>query len=356
MVGEEAGDERGFFMTSTSGGRSDATMRAVLFERIGDAETALRLVERPIPVPGANEVLVRIEAAGVNYSDTVRRRGEPYPTSLRPPYVLGGEAVGSVVSQSEGTTDDWVGRRVFVWPDSGCYAEYVVVPESQIAEVPADLPAATILALGIQGMTAWGALKDAGGLTAGDRVLVWGAAGGVGTMAVQLARILGAGAVLGAASSDSRRAQVDRLGGTPVDPTSPDWSLHVRELTEGDGVDVVLQVAAGRSFQQSLDVLAYGGRVVIVGAIPDGDGSVDLTVAAPRMIAGGVGIRGYFLGRHLAVPGFAASAMAELADLVRGGRLHVESHDELGLADAVAAHRLLEQRTSIGKVVLRIDE
>jgi len=343
-------------MTFSSGGRSEATMRAVLFERIGDAETALRLVERPIPVPAANEVLVRIEAAGVNYSDTVRRRGEPYPTSLRPPYVLGGEAVGSVLSQGEGATGDWVGRRVFVWPDSGCYAEYAVVPESQIAEVPVDLSAATILALGIQGMTAWGALKDAGGLTAGDRVLVWGAAGGVGTMAVQLAQILGAAAVLGAASSESRRSQVARFGGSPVDPASSDWTPHVRELTEGNGVDVVLQVAAGRSFQQSLDVLAYGGRIVIVGAIPDGDGSADLTVAAPRMIAGGIGIHGYFLGRHLAVPGFAASVIAELADLVRSGRLHVESHDEFGLADAVIAHTVLEQRTSIGKVVLRVEE
>lgn len=330
-------------------------MSAVLFERFGDAESALRLVEWPIPTPAANEVLVRIEAAGVNYSDTVRRRGEPYPTSLRPPYVLGGEAVGEVVAQSEGVTGEWVGRRVLVWPDSGCYAEYVAVPESQIAEVPADLPAATILALGIQGMTAWGALKDAGGLIAGDRVLVWGAAGGVGTMAVQLAQILGAGTVLGAAGSESRRAQVARLGGVPVDPASPDWSRQVRDATEGNGVDVVLQVAAGRSFRQSLDVLAYGGQIVIVGAIPDAGGDADLTVAAPRMIAGGVGIRGYFLGHDLAIPGFAASVITELADLVRGGRLRVESHDELALADAVAAHELLEQRTSMGKVVLRID-
>jgi len=342
-------------MTFTGEDRPDRTMRAVLFERIGDAETVLRQVELPVPVPAANELLVRVEAAGVNYSDTVRRRGEPYPTSLRPPYVLGGEAVGVVVAQGEGTMGDGVGRRVFVWPDSGCYAEYVAVPESQAVEVPTDLSAATLLALGIQGMTAWGALKDAGGLVAGDRVLVWGAAGGVGTMAVQLARILGAGAVLGAAGSESRRSQVARLGGTPVDPTRPDWSPHLRELTDGKGVDVVLQVAAGRSFAQSLDVLAYGGRIVIVGAIADGEGNADLTVAAPRMIAGGIGIRGYFLGHDLATPGFAASVLGELAGLVRDGRLHVQSHDELVLADAVAAHTLLEQRASIGKVVLRVD-
>ena len=339
----------------TTDARSAATMRAVLFEKVGDAQTALRVVERPIPVPGPGEVLVRIEAAGVNYSDTVRRRGEPYPTNLRPPYVLGGEAVGEVVAHGDGATAEWDGRRVFVWPDSGCYAEYVVVAVSEIAEVPADLPATTLLALGIQGMTAWGALTDAGRLVPGDRVLVWGAAGGVGTMAVQLAQILGAGAVLGAAGSESRRSQVARLGGTPVDPTRPDWSPHLRELTDGKGVDVVLQVAAGRSFAQSLDGLAYGGRIVIVGAIADGEGNADLTVAAPRMIAGGIGIRGYFLGHDLATPGFAASVLGELAGLVRDGRLHVQSHDELVLADAVAAHTLLEQRASIGKVVLRVD-
>ena len=338
----------------TTDARSTATMRAVLFEKVGDAQTALRVVERPIPVPGPGEVLVRIEAAGVNYSDTVRRRGEPYPTNLRPPYVLGGEAVGEVVAHGDGATAEWDGRRVFVWPDSGCYAEYVVVAVSEIAEVPADLPATTLLALGIQGMTAWGALTDAGRLVPGDRVLVWGAAGGVGTMAVQLAQILGAGVVLGAASSDSRRAEVARSGAVPVDPASPHFVRAVRGATEGNGVDVVLQVAAGRSFRQSLDVLAYGGRIVIVGAIPDEDGDADLTVAAPRMIAGGVGVRGYFLGHHLAEPGFAGSALARLADLVRGGRLRVAASDEFGLADAAAAHELLEQRGSVGKVVLRI--
>lgn len=343
-------------MTQLGNGRLAGTMRAVLFDRVGDAETALRVVEQPIPVPAANEVLVRIEAAGVNYSDTVRRRGEPYPTSLRPPYILGGEAVGEVMAQGDQTSGEWVGRRVFAWPESGCYAEYAAVPESQIADVAVDLPAATILALGIQGMTAWGALRDAGGLIAGDRVLVWGAAGGVGTIAVQLAQILGAGTVLGAASSDQRRSQVALLGGIPVDPTSPEWSRHVRELTDGHGVDVVLQVAAGRSFRQSLDVLADGGRIVIVGAIPDEDGNADLTVEAPRMIGGDMGIRGYFLGRHLAVPGFAASLIEKLADLVREGRLRAGVHDELALPDAVAAHKMLEQRISTGKIVLRTDQ
>jgi len=214
-------------------------MQAVRFHRNGGPEV-LVLEEVQTPIPARGEVLVRVEAAAVNYADTVRRWGDHYPLPTPLPFVAGGEVVGVVEAVGEGVSSDLLGRRVFGAPGGGGYAEYCTVPPGRTFDFPDQLDPVQGIALCIQGLSAALILKKAGRFEAGDTVLVEGAAGGVGSLAVQLARLYGARMVIGAASSPAKRERVMALGAdAAVDYSRPSWSEEVLTLTHGRGVDVV---------------------------------------------------------------------------------------------------------------------
>ena len=323
-------------------------MQAIRFHRHGGPEV-LQLEEVPRPEPAGDELLVRVEAAGVNYADTVRRWGDHYPIPTPLPAISGAEVVGTVVAAGPGAAADWSGQRVVAAPPSGGYAQFVCVREASAFRLPAGLHPHQGLALFIQGLTAALILKHPGRLAAGESVFVEGASGGVGTLAIQLARLYGAGKVIGAASSGAKRARVLALGAdAAIDYAAPGWSGQLMELTEGRGVDVVMEMTGGEVFAEAMQCLAPGGRVVVYGIAS----RKPYQVPSERLIARGQTVAGFYLGRYLADRALIEDTLAEFARFVADGRLRVEIGAVLPLSQAAEAHRRLESRENSAKIVL----
>ena len=206
--------------------------------------------EISIPSPGPGQVLIEVEAAGVNYADAVRRAGGVHPQPTVLPFTLGGEFAGTIVARGEGVTGYREGDRVFALHNGGAYAEYAIADQRALIGVPEGLDAVAGLALVVQGLTAAAILKDAAPVRPGDSVLVQAAAGGVGLLAVQLAKVYGAGTVVALASTaDKRATTLDHGADVAVDVTSDDWPEQVRAATGGRGVDVVLEMTGGFGVQ-----------------------------------------------------------------------------------------------------------
>jgi NADPH:quinone reductase len=323
-------------------------MKAVRYHRKGGPEV-LVLEDLPRPVPLAGEVLVKVEAAGVNFADTMRRSGDSYPLPTPLPFVPGGEAVGTIAEGGDSELARLVGTRVFAYPTQGCYAQYVIATQEQIQPLPATLDSVQGVALFIQGLTAAFALRDAARLLPGETVLIEGAAGGVGVFAVQMAKIFAAGKVIGAAGSEAKRALVRGLGADlAVDYTQAGWSKTVLAATGGRGADVILSMTGGEVFNESMASLAPFGRLIVYGAASGKRAQVDTEQLTP----GNRSIIGFYLRPFLPRRDYVAATLEELAALIAQGRLRVQVHRALPLARAEQAHRLLESRQTLGKLVL----
>ncbi len=218
--------------------------------------------------PSAGEVLIKVESASVNYSDTLRRSNATYPFPTPLPFIPGGEVAGVVEALGEGVEKPPLGTPVFalVGPGSNGYAQYALSPVSRVVPIPPGISMDQAAALPIAGTTALMLLRETVRLQSGETVLVQGAAGGVGSYAVQLAKVLGAKTVIGASSSVAKRDKVLELGADHiVDYTQPDWYEQVRHLTDGEGVDIILEMSGGEMFTQGLRCLAPFGRCVVYG-------------------------------------------------------------------------------------------
>lgn len=321
-----------------------ATMRAVIVRRFGGPEV-LEPAELPTPAPGPGDVLVRLHAIGVNFADTERRRGIYSVPEL--PWTPGREGAGVVVA-GPGVDGALVGARVSFWsPRAGsAYAQYALAPADELFVLDAATPFDAAAALPLQGLTAWGVVHEAAAVAAGETVLIHAAAGGVGQLAVQLARACGA-RVLGTASTDEKRARVAALGAEPL-AYGDDLAARALEATSGRGVDVVLD-SIGRDTQgQSLASLAPFGRLVFYGEASGPAAPVPVDALYERSLRVGA-----FDARHLVGdPARAARARAALLDALLGGRLRVEIGERLPLDEARRAHELLEARRTTGKVIL----
>jgi NADPH2:quinone reductase len=325
-----------------------ATMRAVRMHRHGGPEVMV-VEEIPVPSPEPGQVLIEVEAAGVNYADAVRRAGGIYPQPTVLPFTLGGEFAGTVVARGEGVTAYGEGDRVFALHNGGAYAEYAIADQHALIPVPEGLDAVTGLALVVQGLTAAAILKDAAPVRPGDSVLVQAAAGGVGLLAVQLAKIYGAGTIIALASTaDKRATTLDHGADVAVDVSSDDWPKQVRAATGGRGVDVVLEMTGGSVFSQCVDLLADFGRMVVYGVASHETG----TLAVERLIPRNVTVRTFYLGPYVARPRFAATTLGELAGYVAEGRLRLSVGGRFALDTARELHRQMEARQTHGKLVV----
>jgi len=326
-------------------------MNAVRFHAHGGPEV-LRYEEVARPVPGPGEVLARVEVIGINFADVVRRRGGTYPVPSPLPFTLGGEAVGTIVAIGPGGDPALIGTRSFIFPGSGCYADYAVVAEDRIYPLPASLDAQSSVALFVQGLSAALILRDAARLKQGETVLIQGAAGGVGTFAVQLAKLWGAGMVIGAAGSQAKRDAVLQLGSDAVvDYGAVDWVDQVRAMTGGRGVDIVLEMTGGRIARESLSLLAPFGRSVVFGSASEEPWSVDPGELPPRNLS----IIGFWLRQYLDDRDLLLGLLDEFAMLIGSGRLQVKIDSNLPLSKAARAHELLERRETSGKLVMTPD-
>lgn len=264
----------------------------------------------------------------------------------------GFEATGTVIALGAGVSGWRVGQRVGAVLDGGGYAEYAVATAADDTQktiaLPDGMDFATATALLIVGPTAYGVLHDAGRLQPGEAVLVQAAAGGVGSLAVQLARIAGAGAVIGTAGSGEKRALVRELGGIPADYARDDWPDAVRGATGGRGVDLVLESVGGDAGAKAWDCLAPLGRVVMFGASGGRPALPDLM----RLNVMGQSFAGF--GGPWLRPGRAQAAREAITRAIAAGELRVLMGPSFPLADAAAAHRAVGERSTTGKVVLRV--
>lgn len=324
-------------------------MQVVEISEPGGPEV-LRLVSRPVPEPGPGEVLIRVEAAGVNRADVLQRRG-----GYRPPPgasdVPGLEVAGTVVRSGPGTPGGRTGDPVCALVAGGGYAEFCLAPWAQCLRWPDGCGAREAAALPEACFTVWTNVFERGRLGAGDVVLVHGGSSGIGTTAIQLAVASGA-RVLATAGTDEKCAAAVRLGAARAVKRSDDFAAVVAAETGGRGVDVVLDVAGGDMVQRNLDVLAEEGRLVQIAFVAGVNARIDLRVLMTRRL--------WVTGSTLRSR--SAAEKARLADAVR---THVWPHVDSGavrpvvfaavpLAEAAEAHRMLESGVVIGKLVLTV--
>ncbi|HEX6449201.1 MAG TPA: zinc-binding dehydrogenase [Trebonia sp.] len=321
-------------------------MRRVRYYAHGGPEV-LTVEDAPVPEPGSGQVLIRVEAVGLNYVDVqIRRETAGDSLFYRPvPASLTGDAVGVVELAGEGADAALVGQRVAVLLEDAC-AEYVVADTDWLVGIPDELDTATASVLPTMGAVAFGALRT-GRVTEGDMVLVTAAAGGVGHLAIQLARHLGASTVIGAAGSAAKAGFLKELGAdATVDYSQPDWAGQVKAAAPR-GVDVILDAVGGGTLLECVGLLASFGRVVGYGAANGDWGSVPmLSLAALKTLSAFS-----LLAWRAAAPERARADIAELTSLLTAGELRAATKT-LPLADVAEAHRLLQDRAVLGRLVL----
>src|SRR5881227_2775909 len=236
-------------------------MRAVQITEFGDLDV-LKVADVAVPEPGPDEVLIRVSRAGINFADTHQRENS-YLARFELPLIPGGEVAGVV---ERGAGDIAEGTRVVAMLRSGGYAEYAVAPTATTFPIPDGVDDGTALAMLIQGLTAWHLYRTSAKLAEGESVVVVSGAGGVGSLAVQLGKPLGAGRVIATASSEEKRRLTLELGAdAAVDPGAEDLTAALLEANDGNRVDVVLEMAGGPVFDACLKALAPFGRLVTYG-------------------------------------------------------------------------------------------
>ena len=338
-------------------------MRAIVLERHGGPEV-LRVREVPDPVPGAGEVRVRVEAIGVNYAEVLSRKGL-YGWAPPMPYTPGMEATGTIDALGAGVEGRAVGERVIVGAQHGAYAEWIVVPERQALPAVRGFSTEENAAIAVNYLTAWVALMEMARLRPTDRVLVTAAAGGVGTAAVQIATRFGC-ATVGLAGSDAKLEEIRALGAeAAVNYRSPGWEARLREAAGPDGIDVVLEVVGGEVFRAVWPVLAPFGRVVVAGfaslALQRWNPLSwlrtwrDLPRADIRSLApASAGLMATHIGYLLDDPPRLARVWAELMAFVTAHDIRPVVGATFSFAEMAGAHRLMESRRSVGKIVVRV--
>jgi NADPH2:quinone reductase len=324
-------------------------MKAVRFHQTGGPEV---LVYEDVPdlSPKEGEVLIKIEAIGLNYADIMRRRGDPYPVPSPTPFTLGVEIAGTIAALGEGVTTFEVGASVFATPGDGGYAQYICLPAATVIPLPPGLSAVQAAALVAHGLTAAIALQKSAKIQPGETVLVEAAAGGLGSFSVQLAKLYGAGKVIAAASTPEKRAIAQSLGAdASVDYTAPGWVEKVKELTDGKGVDIVLETIGGEIAEQALLAMADFGRMIFIGQSSGENVAIDLwKLTVPNQT-----ITGLYIMPYAAMPGLIMTMLTELFGFIGAGKLSIQVGKVLPLSQAAEAHRLLEGRQTTGKVVLQ---
>lgn len=324
-------------------------MKAVQLSCFGGPDV-FDVVEMPTPQPQQGEVLVRVGAAGVNFFE-VLMRGDRYAVTPELPMVFGVEVAGQIAAVGAGVDRAVIGTRVAVpmfafGRGSGGYAESIAIDAGATVPLPDDVTFAQAAALMVQGLTALHLVRQS---PPRDRtVVVTAAAGGVGSLLLQLAKAAGARQVIAAAGSQHKRDLALGLGAdVAVDYTATGWHEQVRDATKGVGADIVYDVVGGALTKSCLDALAPGGELVFTAMGRFDLVSADLDV----LLSHNQSLKGFAL-LPLLTP---ANVKADLADMfarVADGRLRVLPGERFPLAQAAEAHRLLESRGSTGKVVL----
>jgi NADPH2:quinone reductase len=314
-------------------------MKAIQITEFGGPEV-LRLTELPTPEPTDGEVLIEVRHAGLNFADT-HQRTNSYVAKAELPLVPGSEVAGI-------RTD--TGERVIALTGSGGYAQYAVAPSSQTFPIPDGVDDGTALALLLQGLTAWHMYRTCAHVAPGESVVVGAAAGGVGSLAVQLGRAFAAGRVIATASSQEKRDTALDLGAdAATDASADNLTERLIECNNGAPVDVVFEMAGGESFEQSLRALAPFGRIVVCG-IASGEKN---TISTGHLLRNSRSVIGFWLFHCLARPDEMIRApLADLFARAARGELQALVGATYPLAEAARAQTDLAERRTTGKLLL----
>jgi NADPH:quinone reductase len=316
----------------------------------------LRPVERPLPRPGADEVLIRVAAAGVNRPDLLQRLGK-YPPPPGASDIPGLEVAGTIEALGPASDEDagrWrPGDRVCALLAGGGYAEFAAVPARQCLPVPAGMDVVRAAAIPETYFTVWTNLFQRGQLRTGDLVLVHGGGSGIGTTAIQLAKAFGA-TVFATAGSDAKGAACERLGAAAaINYRTADFAESVARLTSGRGVDIILDIIGGPYLERNLRTLAIDGRLVQIGLLGGARSEIDLgTVMRRRLTLTGSTLRNRSIEEKAAI---ARELEQHVWPLLASGTVTPLVDRTLPLTQAAEAHRLLEAGEVVGKIVLTVE-
>ncbi len=312
-------------------------MRAVQIKEFGGPEV-LQVVDLPDPEPGPDEVVVEVARAGMNFADTHQREND-YLAKAELPLTPGSEIAGR-------TAD---GRRVAAMLASGGYAEKVAVPSASLVPIPDEVSDDQAAGVLLQGLTAWALLRISGRLERGESVVVGAAAGGTGTLAVQLAKRYGAGRVIALASTPEKRDLATRLGAdAAVDSRGEDLAAAILEANGGKQVDVVLEMSGGETFDACLSVLAPFGRLVTFGIASRQPNEI----RSQKLMRTSRAVVGFWIVHLLQRPDLLEQGITELLEAVASGKLEVVIGGKYGFSDVAEAHRALQGRATQGKLLL----
>jgi NADPH:quinone reductase len=318
-------------------------MKAIRVHELGGAENLL-LEEIETPTPKADEVLIKVAAAGINYADTMMRAGN-YLTKPDLPFTLGYEAAGTIEALGENVTNLQIGQRVLATVSSGGYAEFATARAALTMPIPDELGDGEATALLVQGLTALGLLNET---QSGQTILIHAAAGGVGTLLVQLAKYKGL-KVIGTASSVQKLQLVASLGAdVAINYTEDDWTDEVLKATDGKGVDWIIEMVGGAIVGKNLKVLAKNGTMWIYGAAS----GEDFKVSVLSLMEKNHTLRGYWLMNESIENRIKFTR--ELLEHLAAGRLKIQV-TEFPLEQAKEAHEAIENRKTTGKVVLTVN-
>ena len=322
-------------------------MHAIVVEKPGGPE-ALVWSEVPDPQPGPGEVVVEVTAAAVNRADVMQRQGHYPPPPGAPPYP-GLECAGVIAAVGDGVTGHHVGERVCALLSGGGYAEQVAVPAGQLLPIPQGLSLQEAAALPEVACTVWSNVVDIARLRKDQTLLVHGGGGGIGTFAVQLGKALGATVLVTA--REPKHEQLRALGADlAIDYTTTDFVEAVRDATGGRGADVILDIIAAKYLARNVDALAPDGHIVTIGM--QGGSKAELNFGALMAKRG-----------SLSATTLRARPAADKARIVRGvrdriwplvdaGAIRPVVDRALPMSEAAAAHRLMEESSHLGKILL----
>lgn len=309
----------------------------------------LVLARRPVPQPGAGELLIEVAAAGVNRPDVLQRRGG-YPPPPGAPSIPGLEVAGIVAAVGAEVPEALVGQPVCALAAGGGYAEYCVVPVGQCLPVPGALTMVEAAAMPETLFTVWSNLFERAYATEGESTLVHGGTSGIGTMAIALGQLFGLRVIV-TCGSDEKCARALALGAAAaINYKSQDFVAEVQRLTEGKGVNVVLDMVGGAYLPRNLDCLAEDGRHVSIAV----QGGISAEVNIVKIMGRRLTLTGSTLRpRPVAFKSLVADEIARSVwPFVQEGRLKPVIHATFPLAEAAAAHRLMETGDHVGKIVL----
>ena len=314
-------------------------MRAVVIKEWGGPEVLEVAEDVPLPEPGPGQVRIRVARAGLNFADTHARENS-YIAKYELPFTPGSEVAGTV---------DGTDRRVVALLGSGGYAEYVIADAERVVDIPDGVSDGTALAILLQGLTAWHLHRTAGRLGAGESVVIVAAAGGVGSLATQLAKPMGAGRVIATASTEEKRALALELGAdVALDADREDLADALIDANGGRKVDVVLEMAGGAVFDAGYKALAPFGRIVVHGIASREQNEV----RTGSIMRGSKSVVGFWFTHCLEHPEMVGPPLADLFARVARGELRAVEGETYPMSEVARAHEDLAGRRTSGKLLL----